>query len=268
MDRKLVPLERTVTGISFYGERGSGKTLAMTTLAYLEYLDGTKIYANYGLNFPHIKITDTNFHSNIEVDGKRKFIALDDMLHGHKQSIHETELNRVLTLARKLIAQDEKTTIAFSTPLLDQYSYTIKQFTDFYIEPKTWKWSDQPEPCLLRLKWYTKDPSRNKGLIPAMITKFNLTRLGICNLYDTKEAPKPIVSGIYKDIWDKLGKYAYSTKRGIISYLTEKIADDWGLSHNRAKHYARSVLSGYNPNSDQEEKEKPPDGWGGLRSDL
>jgi len=269
MERILTPLERKVTGLSFFGERGSGKTLAMTTIAYLCFLDGYKIYTNYNLGFPHIKITDTNFHNSIEADGKKKFIGLDDMLSGsgaNKNTVHQSELNKILTLGRKLIAQDEKTIIAFSSPLLDQYSNTIKQFTDFYIEAKTWKWSDNPKPCLIRLKWYSQDPSRIKFIQPKIITKFNLERLGIADLFDTKEAPKPITSGVYKDIWGKLGKYAYSSKKGVISYLTEKIADNWGLSHTRAKHYARSILAGYNPNEDQEEKPPSKEGWGGLRA--
>jgi len=271
MDRILTPLERKVTGLSFFGERGSGKTLGMTTLGYIAYLDGKKIYSNYNLGFPHIKITDTNFHNDIQADGKEKVILLDDMLSGsgsNKNTVHQSELNRILTLGRKLIAQDEKTIIAFSSPLLDQYSNTIKQFTDYYIECKTWSWSDNPKPCLIHLKWYDRDPSKMRFIKPKIITKFNLEKLNVADLFNTKEAPKPITSGVYREIWAELSEYAYCSKRGIIAYLTEKIADKWALSHNRAKHYARSIIAGYNPNTEQEEKPPTKTEWGGLRTDL
>jgi hypothetical protein len=41
----------------FLGEQNSGKTLSMTYYAYRYYKRGYEIFANYGLSFPHTKLT-------------------------------------------------------------------------------------------------------------------------------------------------------------------------------------------------------------------
>lgn len=39
--------------VSISGVKGSGKTLILTLLLYLEYLSGKKVYTNYDVSFPH-----------------------------------------------------------------------------------------------------------------------------------------------------------------------------------------------------------------------
>jgi hypothetical protein len=48
----------------FFGNIGSGKTLALTRFGYLHFLKGYKVYANYHLSFPHVKI-DPDFLEKI-----------------------------------------------------------------------------------------------------------------------------------------------------------------------------------------------------------
>jgi len=50
----------------FIGTVGSGKTLSMTVEAFKYYNKGMKIFSNYGLSFPHEKLTKKRFDTLIE----------------------------------------------------------------------------------------------------------------------------------------------------------------------------------------------------------
>lgn len=50
----------------FFGDLGSGKTLSMTRYGYYYYLAGYKIFANYGLSFPHTKVTSEFLESVVK----------------------------------------------------------------------------------------------------------------------------------------------------------------------------------------------------------
>lgn len=263
---KLVPIERKVTGIAFWGERGSGKTLAMTTLAYIGYLEGADVYANYNLGFPYVPIEDTNFYHDIKKNNHPKIVCIDDALQDAKGSVHDRDLNRVLTLARKLVALDVKCTMMFSMPLLIQYTQIIREYTNYFVRPKIFVEYGVNHPLLLHLEWYLPNLKGMPDMDTRRLKKINLEKLGVCDMYDTKEAPKAITSGRYKEVWNRYKGYAKSSKRGILAVLTEKIADHFGVSHNLARQYARNVIYGNNPYED-EPQEGNLEEWGGLKTD-
>ena len=67
--------------ICFVGTVGGGKTLSMTIEAYKYHLRGMKIYSNYGLNFPHEKLTKTKFDALIanKTDLQDCVICIDEV---------------------------------------------------------------------------------------------------------------------------------------------------------------------------------------------
>lgn len=65
-----------VVGIK--GLKGSGKTLLMTILLYIEYKKGKKIYTNYKVSFPH-KIIDVKKMIELDVELQNTVIGIDEL---------------------------------------------------------------------------------------------------------------------------------------------------------------------------------------------
>ncbi len=81
----------------FLGDMGSGKTLTMTKYAYLYHKKGYKIYSNYHLNFPHIKITKEFLQQivkeNLEFEGNILFCVDEiDMLIDSRMSMKKSNI--------------------------------------------------------------------------------------------------------------------------------------------------------------------------------
>lgn len=244
----LIPAGSTLLGLTFYGGRGKGKSLSMVLLAWICYKTGWEIHSNIRLGFPYKKIETTNFHKTITPGLKPIFIILDDLASGTKQSLHEAELNKVITLLRKLAG--ERVILCTSTPQITQYSNTVRMFTDYFLEPELLLRKDNRKPYSLKIWMYKHNPDKYPDQPRKLLGNqaFYGDMLGrIADLYNTGEAPKTIVSGEYEDVWESLKKYAGNKERGLISMLTEKIKRDHGCSESRARHYARCVQKGYDP---------------------
>ena len=68
-----IPIKRNSYDFCFYGGKGSGKTIAMTYYGFIEYLNGKKVYSNYKLEYPHIRIKNIE-----EIKNMQKGCALFD----------------------------------------------------------------------------------------------------------------------------------------------------------------------------------------------
>lgn len=79
--------------IGLKGLKGGGKTLVMTVLLYLEYLEGKKIYTNYEVSFPH-EILDVDKLVRLDKSLENAVIGIDELhmicdarRHGKRQNI-------------------------------------------------------------------------------------------------------------------------------------------------------------------------------------
>ncbi len=64
--------------VGLKGLKGSGKTMIMSLLLYLEYKKGKKIYTNYRVNFEH-EILDVEKLVNLDVELQNSVIGLDEL---------------------------------------------------------------------------------------------------------------------------------------------------------------------------------------------
>ncbi|MCJ7572352.1 MAG: hypothetical protein MUO82_10850 [Candidatus Thermoplasmatota archaeon] len=79
--------------VGILGTKGSGKTLLLTILLYLDFLSGKKIYTNYEVNFPH-EIIDINKLINLDKELTNSTIGIteihticDSRRSGNKQNV-------------------------------------------------------------------------------------------------------------------------------------------------------------------------------------
>lgn len=228
----------------FFGRQGSGKSLAMCYLAYEDHRNGADVYSNMRLKFPYTHIKDSSFYKLIPRDGKKKTILLDEIGLGARSSIHQKELERVITLARKLCS--ENVTLLFSTPQISQYSDLILSFCDKLAEPELWSYKGLP--ARLRIKFHDKTfrGFKRRGRYSRI---FNIE--GVHELYDTFQAQNPLTSGSYQRAWDKFGEeYKGQTGRDVLNKLSLRLQSVFGYSNAESRRYARGILSGYNPLDD------------------
>jgi len=100
----LTRIKRQSTDIVFFGLKGSGKTIFVTYLLFVEFLKGKTIFANFHLNFPYVHIETLSdlrgMHDGVAVlddaervisskflDNKQKKDLLDGMLDTGKRNI-------------------------------------------------------------------------------------------------------------------------------------------------------------------------------------
>jgi len=70
------PLKRTNLDVCFYGNKGSGKTIAMTYFAFKKYLEGYRVYSNYNLDFDHTLLR--TIHDFTTIQGNGAVLLCDD----------------------------------------------------------------------------------------------------------------------------------------------------------------------------------------------
>lgn len=79
--------------VGIVGLKGSGKTLVLTILLFMAYLNGRKVYTNYRVFFPH-EILDIEKMIKLDISLKNAVIGISEMhmicdarRHGKKQNI-------------------------------------------------------------------------------------------------------------------------------------------------------------------------------------
>ena len=159
--------------VGILGRSDSGKTLALTYLAYRNYLKKRKIFSNYNLEFPHnkIKFKDvTNLHSGIFVG--------DDFFSWYERN---RKNNRILS-EFFVKARKRDVDIFYVTDSRGYIPVLIRQITDFWIYPQL---SASDKICILDIRDYDNNPLKK--------IKFRTTKF--FGLYDTHEIIKKETEG-------------------------------------------------------------------------
>jgi hypothetical protein len=112
------------------GELGSGKTLVLTLLGYKAYKLGYKVFSNYWVAFPHVKVINP---LDIEKIREGIFLAdelwvwVDSRLSGSEQNQF---LSKILLKTRK-----KKIILMYTAQNLSQIDLRIRNITNWYIFP-------------------------------------------------------------------------------------------------------------------------------------
>lgn len=235
---------RKITTICVIGPRAVGKTLWMTALAKHLYQRGYEVFANYQLNFPFTKITDTAFHLSVPETKTPKAVFLDDMGQGASGTIHEESINKLLTLLRKYMGED--VIICFSTPIIEQFYRIILSYLNLVIKPFLFEVDDRDKPARLHFRTFVPFWEGGRDFVRAGEFAWNIS--GIGEQYDTYEPPAVFTSGEYRIAWEKFKAYSGSRRFGVKSHLMLSILSEMGISETRAKQFASAIIAGVDPN--------------------
>ncbi len=116
--------------MAIVGGLGSGKTLSLTYLAYRNYLKGLRIFSNYWLGFPHVKITKTSQLEKM-VEG---FFAGDELWLWLDSRVSSSKRNRIV--GKILISSRKKdVNFCYTTQSFNQVDVRIRRVTDFIAQP-------------------------------------------------------------------------------------------------------------------------------------
>ena len=162
----------------------SGKTLSLTYLAFRNYLNGVKIYANYHLNFPFTYVTTIE-----QIDEmKEGFFAGDELWLWIDSRASQSRKNKIIS---SILLKSRKRNVNFSytTQSFMQVDKRIRNVTDFVATPML-----SPDERWCRIMFFSY-PSYSKARIVKFRTApvFELydTREEIAPLQDTEEEKKP-----------------------------------------------------------------------------
>lgn len=156
--------------MAIVGGLGSGKTLALTYLAYRNYLKGLKIFSNYELAFPYQKISKTSQLEKM----KSGFFAGDELWLWLDSRVSSSKRNRVVG---QILLSSRKKDINFvyTTQSFSQVDVRIRRCTDFIAQPML-----TPREDLCRLVIFS-NPSFQ------YIKQFRIITRKIFPLFNTKE---------------------------------------------------------------------------------
>jgi len=120
--------------IGFIGTVGSGKTLGMTREGYKYHLKGMKVFANYGLDFPHEKLTSARFTELIQENTQlQDCVIMLDELHVWLDSRNSMKKkNKTITY---FILQTRKRNVRllYTTQHFDQVDKRLRNTTDILV---------------------------------------------------------------------------------------------------------------------------------------
>lgn len=165
-----------MTLVAIVGELGTGKTLALTYLAWHNYIrKGRKIYSNYHFK-PPIKYTPVKTVDDIN-EMKSGIFCGDELWLWLDSRASHVKKNRFIAA---ILAKSRKRNleILYTTQSFGQIDVRIRRLTDFILEPILTK-----SERVCSLYWYTR-AGWFQG-VPFKIMRFK-TPL-IWNMYDTHE---------------------------------------------------------------------------------
>ncbi len=156
--------------MAIVGGLGSGKTLALTYLAYRNFLKGLKIYSNYWLGFPHVKISKTT-----QLESMREgFFAGDELWLWLDSRVSQSKKNRIV--GKILISSRKKdVNFCYTTQSFGQVDIRIRRCTDFIAQPIL---TPREDRCRLLVFSY---PSLE------YVKQFRIITKKIFPLFDTRE---------------------------------------------------------------------------------
>lgn len=162
--------------ISFEGGLGSGKTLGMTYMLYLEHkMYHKKIFANYKLNFPFERLDLNKLVDNlpqlndVAIGGDELYVFIDSRLSGSKK-------NRIFSYFA-LQTRKRKVTLYFTSQFLDQVDKRLRRLVDYRIICSR----VSLDPALFKYDVF------NLQEFPPTMTTFYLQGEKVWDLYSTDE---------------------------------------------------------------------------------
>lgn len=228
------------------GETGDGKTIFLSYLGWKNYLAGTKIYANYHLNFPFEYIESIEDLRDIPLeDGIKKLILLDELwLSGDafdSQSKQVKLLSQFILTCRKKNSdvihtnQHESqlvkrvrinTSLFMKGRILLSYHEPTKTFT--FETPHPMK---QIVPYIMSVKFYDKymkylNYEESFDVYPAHL------------YYNTNEDMKQMKTVNYERLAEK-----YESFKGSMTALSDCLERLDGLGRKDAQGYARFLMT-------------------------
>jgi len=161
--------------IGIVGELGAGKTLALTFMAYRNYMKGKKIYANYHLKFPSTLVRDIEQIN----DMKEGFFAGDELWLWLDSRVSSSKKNKVIS---SILVKSRKrdVQIGFTAQGLHQIDKRIRTILDFVATPML----DKNEK-ICKLPIYTFPYG-------SLVKMYRFPTEQFFNLYDTKEEISPL----------------------------------------------------------------------------
>lgn len=179
-----------MTVICFVGKPRSGKTLGMTQRAYVNYLQGHKIYSNYTLNFPNTKMNVQEMLditlSDVEQGNKTLCIQEADKIFDSRRSAKEE--NRLLS---SLTGQSGKRNldILYDTQFISRIDSGLRYVTEYVVSCNVVAVNQFGAPLAFQYQWEDMYSGRlNKFILPASVLQ------PFYKMYDSYEATRPLVS--------------------------------------------------------------------------
>jgi hypothetical protein len=138
--------------VGILGQRGGGKTLLMTHLAYMDYeINKSLIVSNYHLNFDYKYMTLSEL-AELPDWLKDATVCLDEIQVGaDSRSVFAKGNKSISTLATQL--RKRNITLYYTTQLLGQVDKRLREQTDYIIITKP---LDKNKPGWFRLEIYDK----------------------------------------------------------------------------------------------------------------
>lgn len=167
--------------IAFIGKMGSGKTLSMTYYAYQYFMQGQKIYANYGLKFDHEKV-NYEMIKNLDIEFQDSVICLDEI---HVFIDSRASMSKRNKIVSYFITQSRKRNLIFmyTTQHIGQVDLRLRNNTDYFFSCSTTVHENK-----LYIKQQLSDPY---GAVKNMTLKAE----DVFQLYDTHEIVDPFEDG-------------------------------------------------------------------------
>jgi hypothetical protein len=120
--------------VIFYGNLGSGKTLAMTREAYIMKQKGFKIKANYHLNFDYEHINNSDLKNYEQMDFNNCVILLDEIaLIGMDSRNSQTKMNKIFSYFL-IMSRKQKNYVYCSTQKLRLVDVRLRELASILVK--------------------------------------------------------------------------------------------------------------------------------------
>jgi len=175
----------------FSGNLGAGKTLAMSIMTYINYLQGALIYANYMITGYPVE-TITNTYTLKTMTKAWKVFALDEWW----LTLEARTSGKNIDLSRKILQFRKRSIDCYATAqTIASLDTRMRMVTDLNIFPETIFVDDKP---VLVTCYYTQNKHldfNNWGLIkklPSITLPVIVEGFNVADNYDTDEIVEPM----------------------------------------------------------------------------
>jgi len=175
------------------GDLGSGKTLFMTTRAYLSHMAGVSIISNYHLGFPHKrieKITDLDQIIDENIDKAFLFVFDEPFISLDSRASH-SKLNIQLS-QRVLQSRKMNMSILYSARFIREVELRLRAVTNWIFCPNIIALDEEEKPLVLTIERHKRSMQgdmspRGRFMQSTLIPLPNGNFINSCDLYATEE---------------------------------------------------------------------------------